>query len=95
LLQILDADGDNNEDKNFWQGRNDCLNLEKNLIFMEHHLSDEEARLDIFWGGIGTSDLNLHFLDSHVFIHFLASLVTIESTPITLKNQEYSIKMNR
>ncbi len=28
LLQIIDTDGDNDEDKNFWKDRNGCLNLE-------------------------------------------------------------------
>jgi hypothetical protein len=50
---------------------------------MEHFLSVKGACLDTVFWEVGMVSLNLRFLDSQVFIHFLASLVAIESTPIT------------
>ncbi len=48
---------------------------------------DEGACLDTVFLVVCTVALNLPILDSKVFIHCLASLVAIESTPIALKNK--------
>jgi hypothetical protein len=52
---------------------------------MEHFFSIEGAHLDTVLREIGTVSFNLWFFDAQLFIRFLASLVAIESTPITSK----------
>jgi hypothetical protein len=52
---------------------------------MEHFFSIEEARLDKVLQEIGMVSFNLSFFYAQNFIRFLASLVAIESTPITSK----------
>jgi hypothetical protein len=76
LLQIFDANGDDDEDKIFWKGRNGCLYLGKIQIFMEHLQLDEGACHGTVFHGVGMVDSNyvsyfglfhpiLGFLNSH------------------------------
>jgi hypothetical protein len=70
----------------FLLGRNGCLNLE-NHDLDGTFFSIEGACLDTVLQEIGTVSFNLHFFYAQIFIRFLASLVAIESTPITSKKR--------
>ncbi len=80
-------DDGNVQDNYFLQGRNGCLNQEQSWSSWYIYSWMKERALIQFFEELGQLLLILHFLFWSVFIQFLASLGTIESTPIKFKFQ--------